>query len=130
MALEEDLDRAGDLTSLAVIPVDLRGQAVFVARVPGVLAGVPVAAQVLSAVAPRLEFEPLEGDGTRVSPGQGLARIAGPMRALLAAERTALNFLQHLSGIATQTRCYVDAVGSLPCRILDTRKTLPGWRLL
>jgi nicotinate-nucleotide pyrophosphorylase (carboxylating) len=130
MALEEDLDRAGDLTSLAVLPADLRGQAVFVARVPGVLAGVPVTAQVLAAADPRLEFEPLERDCTRVSPGQGLARIAGPMRALLAAERTALNFLQHLSGIATQTRRYVDAVGPLPCRILDTRKTLPGWRLL
>jgi nicotinate-nucleotide pyrophosphorylase (carboxylating) len=130
LALAEDLDRAGDLTSLAVIPADLRGQAVFVARAPGVVAGLPFVGLVVAAVGAGLTFEQFVQDGTRVSPGQRLGRMAGPMRALLTAERTALNFLQHLSGVATQTRRYVDAVGPLPCRILDTRKTLPGWRLL
>lgn len=130
MALGEDLGPFGDLTSQAVIPGDLRGQAVFVARAPGTLAGVSVAARVLAAVDAGLVFESLAADGERVEPGRRLARAAGPMRSLLTAERTALNFLQHLSGVATQTRRYVDAVAGLSCRILDTRKTLPGWRLL
>jgi nicotinate-nucleotide pyrophosphorylase (carboxylating) len=130
LALEEDLDGAGDLTSQAVIPETLSGRAAFVARAPGVVAGLPAAALVCAAVEPRLQFTPLKQDGNAVVPGDHLATVAGPMRGILAAERTALNFLQRLSGVATQTRRHVDAGAGLPCRILDTRKTTPGWRLL
>jgi nicotinate-nucleotide pyrophosphorylase (carboxylating) len=130
MALQEDLGPAGDLTSQAVIPADLQGKAVFVARAPGVVAGLPAAAQVFAAVERGLTFQPVCTDGTAVSAGGRLASVSGPMRGILAGERTALNFLQHLSGIATLTRRYVEAVAGLPARILDTRKTLPGWRLL
>ncbi len=129
LALQEDVG-GGDLTSLAVIPEALEGRAVFVARAPGVLAGLPAATLVFATLDPRLQFEPLLRDGDAVQPGNRLARVAGPMRAILSGERTALNFLQHLGGIATQTRRYVDAVAGLKCRVLDTRKTLPGWRLL
>jgi nicotinate-nucleotide pyrophosphorylase (carboxylating) len=130
LALAEDLGGVGDLTSQAVIPANLEGRAVFVARVPGVLAGMPAVALVLGAVEPRLQLERHVEDGTTVKPGDRLATVSGPMRGILAAERTALNFLQHLSGIATLTRHYVDAVAGLRAQILDTRKTLPGWRVL
>jgi nicotinate-nucleotide pyrophosphorylase (carboxylating) len=130
MALAEDLGSVGDITSQAVIPERQAGQAVFVARVPGVLAGWPAAAIVIAAVEPRLLIQPLITDATRMQPGDQIARVTGPMRGILAAERTALNFLQHLSGIATLTRRYVDAVAGLKSTIFDTRKTLPGWRLL
>jgi nicotinate-nucleotide pyrophosphorylase (carboxylating) len=129
-ALQEDLGEHGDLTSQAVIPADRAGQAMLVTRAPGVLAGLPAAALVLAAVDARLHLQPLKQDGDRLQAGDRLAILTGPMRALLTAERTALNFLQHLSGVATQTRRYVDAVAGLPCKVLDTRKTLPGWRLL
>ena len=129
LALQEDVG-GGDLTSLAVIPDELEGRAVFVARASGVLAGLSAGALVFATLDPRVRFEPLLRDGDAVQPGSRLARIAGPMRAILSGERTALNFLQHLSGIATQTRRYVDAVAGLKSRVLDTRKTLPGWRLL
>jgi nicotinate-nucleotide pyrophosphorylase (carboxylating) len=130
LALEEDFGAAGDLTSQAIIPPDLEARTRFVARSAGVLAGLPAAAQVIRAVDPKLRLEPLKEDAGRLEPGDAIAELAGPMRGILAAERTALNFLQHLSGIATLTRRYVDAVAGLPCQILDTRKTIPGWRLL
>ncbi len=130
LALDEDLKPAGDITSQAVIPADLWGKAAFVARSPGVIAGLPAVALVLAAVEERLNFELAISDGTSVSAGTMLATMAGPMRGLLAAERTALNFLQRLSGVATVTRRYVDLVADLPVQILDTRKTTPGWRLL
>jgi nicotinate-nucleotide pyrophosphorylase (carboxylating) len=130
LALEEDLGTGGDLTSQAVIPEPLEGAAVVVARSPGVLAGLPAAELVFRAIDPRVRFLPRMADGSRVEAGSRLATLAGPMRAILAGERTALNFLQHLSGIATLTRRYVDALAGLPCQILDTRKTLPGWRRL
>jgi nicotinate-nucleotide pyrophosphorylase (carboxylating) len=130
LALEEDLGSVGDVTSQAVIPPDREGRAVFVARTWGIIAGLPAAALVIQAVDHRLEFKPLVNDGARVEPAAQLAHISGPMRSILAAERTALNFLQRLSGVGTQTRRYVDAVAGLPCQILDTRKTTPGWRLL
>jgi nicotinate-nucleotide pyrophosphorylase (carboxylating) len=129
MALEEDLGTAGDLTSKAVIPADLQGRAAFVARAPGVVAGLPAVELVLQTM-PFLNFQPLVQDGTGVAPGDRLAVVSGLMEFILTSERTALNFLQHLSGIATLTRRYVDAVAGLPCLILDTRKTIPGWRLL
>src|SRR5262249_35833803 len=130
LAREEDLEPAGDLTSLAVIPTGLEGKALFVARAGGVLAGLPAAALALAAVDCRLQFQPLMQDGTALQSGDHLARVTGPRSGILAAERMALNFLQHLSGIAGLTRRYVDAVAGLPVQILDTRKTTPGWRLL
>ena len=129
LALQEDVG-GGDLTSQAVIPEALEGRGVFVVRAPGVLAGLPAAALVFATLDPRVRFESLLSDGQVVQPGSRLATVAGPMRSILSGERTALNFLQHLSGIATQTRRYVDAVAGLKCQVLDTRKTLPGWRLL
>jgi nicotinate-nucleotide pyrophosphorylase (carboxylating) len=130
LAREEDLEPAGDLTSLAVIPAGLEGQAFFVARAAGVLAGLPAAAIALAAVDSRVQFEAFVADGKALQPGDRLARVSGPMHAILAGERMALNFLQHLSGIASLTRRYVEAVDGLPVQILDTRKTTPGWRLL
>jgi nicotinate-nucleotide pyrophosphorylase (carboxylating) len=130
LALQEDLGGVGDLTSAAVIPADLAGKAVFVARTTGVVAGLPAAAAVFGAIEPAPRFQALCPDSTAVKPGDRLATVSGPMRGILAGERTALNFLQHLSGIATLTRRYVEAIAGLPARILDTRKTLPGWRLL
>src|SRR5262245_26183347 len=130
LALEEDLNSRGDLTSQAVIPADLEGRAAFVARSPGVVAGLPAVAMVFDAIDSRLRFEPLLPDGTAVHPADRLAIVCGPLRGILSGERTALNFLQHLSGVATLTRQYADAVAGLPVCLLDTRKTLPGWRLL
>jgi nicotinate-nucleotide pyrophosphorylase (carboxylating) len=129
LALAEDLGTAGDLTSQATIPADTPGRAALVARAAGVVAGLPVAALVLEAVDPHVVFTPLVADGTAVTPGTRLATAAGPVRSILAAERTALNFLQRLSGVATLTRRYVDVTGGRG-QILDTRKTTPGWRLL
>src|SRR5262245_54719217 len=129
LALEEDFgqqgDVRGDITSQAVIPADRRGQAVFVARADGVLAGIPAAALVAEALDSRLTLTPLAEEGARVERGLRLAQIAGPMRSILAVERTALNFLQHLSGIATLTRRFVDAVAGARAKIFDTRKTIP-----
>lgn len=130
LALEEDLNAAGDLTSDLLIPVERIGAAVFVARQPGVLAGLPAAELIFALVDPTLVFESVCADGSLLKPGDRVAVLSGKARSILRGERTALNFLQHLSGIATQTRRYVDAVAGLPCRTLDTRKTLPGWRLL
>jgi nicotinate-nucleotide pyrophosphorylase (carboxylating) len=129
-ALEEDLGSAGDLTCQAVIPEDLQGQAVFVARAAGVVSGLPATVMVFDLLSPQVHFHPLLADGDAVRPGSHLATVSGPMRQILAGERTALNFLQRMSGVATLTRRYVDAVAGLPCKILDTRKTTPGWRLL
>jgi nicotinate-nucleotide pyrophosphorylase (carboxylating) len=131
MALEEDLGNIGDITSRAFIPPKLEGRAVFVARASGVVAGLPAVQMVFqTAHTPLVKFDTLVEDGTRVAPGDRLAEVSGLMEFILTGERTALNFLQHLSGIATLTRKFVDAIAGLPCKILDTRKTLPGWRLL
>ena len=130
LALAEDLGESGDRTSLATIPAGKMATAAFVARRSGVVAGLPVARSVCAAVDAELRFEADAEDGSAVGSGTVLARVSGPLRSILAAERTALNFLQRLSGIATLTRQYVDAVAGLPVRILDTRKTTPGWRLL
>jgi len=130
LALAEDLGERGDITSQAVIPADLEGAAVFRVKAAGVLAGLPAAELAMQAVDSRVRFETLKSDGTKVAPGDVVAKVAGPMRSVLAAERIALNFVQHLSGIASMTRRYVDAVAGCRAEILDTRKTLPGWRLL
>jgi nicotinate-nucleotide pyrophosphorylase (carboxylating) len=129
-ALEEDLNTAGDLTSQAVLPADLQGKAVFAARSPGVLAGLPAVEMVLAAVDARLVLQRHLEDGVALTPAARIATVSGPMRGLLSAERSTLNFLQRLCGVATMTRRFVDAIAGLPCRILDTRKTTPGWRLL
>jgi nicotinate-nucleotide pyrophosphorylase (carboxylating) len=130
MALAEDLGTAGDLTSQAVIPDYVEGQAYFVPRSAGVLAGLSAAESVFRAIDPRVTFQPTAEDGSRLQAGIPFASVSGPMRAILSGERIVLNFLQHLSGIASLTRRYVDTVAGLPAQIFDTRKTLPGWRLL
>jgi nicotinate-nucleotide pyrophosphorylase (carboxylating) len=129
-ALEEDLGSAGDLTSQGLIPADLPGRAMFVARSPGVVAGLLAAQQTFAQLNPALSFTCETTDGSPVKAGDLLATVSGRMRSILAGERVALNFLQRLSGIASLTARYVAALGSLPCQILDTRKTTPGWRLL
>jgi nicotinate-nucleotide pyrophosphorylase (carboxylating) len=130
LALAEDLGEIGDITANATIPPEARGSAAIVSRKPGVIAGLPVAARIAERMGMRTAWQALLEDGTFVEPGTRVATITGRMRALLAFERTALNFLQHLSGIASVTRKYVDQVTGTKAVILDTRKTLPGWRLL
>jgi nicotinate-nucleotide pyrophosphorylase (carboxylating) len=130
IALEEDLGAFRDLTSHAFFAAEARGTAALITRQRGVVSGLPAVALVLAAVDPLCGLEMLIPDGTTVDAGTTLGRIHGPLRSLLTAERTALNFLQHLSGIASLARRFVDAVAGLRCQILDTRKTLPGWRLL
>jgi nicotinate-nucleotide pyrophosphorylase (carboxylating) len=129
LALEEDLGDDGDLTS-RLLPAGLKGQAVFVARAAGVVAGLPILAQVFQAIANDLKLTIEATDGQAVHAGRELAKVSGSMRAMLTGERTALNFLQRLSGVATLTQKFVAAVAGLPCQILDTRKTTPGWRRL
>jgi nicotinate-nucleotide pyrophosphorylase (carboxylating) len=130
-ALEEDLGAAGDVTTTATIAAGALAAADLVARQDGVVAGLPVAAYVFETVSQgRLRVELGTADGARVTAGEVLATIRGPVRDLLTAERTALNLLGHLSGIATLTRRWVDAVDGTGARIRDTRKTLPGLRAL
>ncbi len=148
---DEYLLRPADRTSKAVIPLEQKGTACITARGDGVLAGVS-AIQMVMDIVPHwlLPFHLLAGkrfhrnfkapetpstqrfleDGSTLHPGERIARVDGVMCCILAGERTALNFLQHLSGIATYTHRFVEATKGLPCRILDTRKTIPGWRLL
>jgi nicotinate-nucleotide pyrophosphorylase (carboxylating) len=126
-ALAEDLP---DLTGTAVFAAEDRTSAVLVAKHPGVLCGIPAFAAAFAFVDMRCETETIFRDAAPVAPGATIARVSGPTRAVLAAERTALNFATHLSGIATLTRRFVDAVAGTTCRVLDTRKTTPGWRAL
>ncbi len=129
LALAEDLGRAGDLTSDALVPPDALAAGGLVARRAGRIAGMEVARTVFTGLDPRVSIEVLAADGDDAGAGETLARLSGNARALLAAERTALNFLGHLSGIATATRELARLVGDHP-RIVDTRKTLPGLRAL
>jgi nicotinate-nucleotide pyrophosphorylase (carboxylating) len=129
LALEEDLGR-GDVTSEALIPPDREAEGEVLVKARGVIAGLEVAAAVFRAVDPTLAWEALARDGEAVSPGQVVARVSGRARSILAAERTALNFLQRLSGIATLTARYVEALRGTRARLTDTRKTTPGWRYL
>ncbi|MFM1904315.1 MAG: Nicotinate-nucleotide pyrophosphorylase [Planctomycetota bacterium] len=128
--LAEDLGHECDWTSLAVVPASARSDLAVVARRAGIVAGLPAAAVVTAAVDPTLHFTPLRDDGSRVAAGETVARIVGLTRSVLTAERTVLNLLGRLSGIATATRRLVDAVAGTGCRVYDTRKTVPGWRLL
>ncbi|MEX2549580.1 MAG: carboxylating nicotinate-nucleotide diphosphorylase [Nitriliruptoraceae bacterium] len=128
--LAEDLGLAGDLTSDAIFAPDHLSEAWIVARRPGTIAGLDVACAVFAAVDPSLSPDPRVADGDQVPAGTLLARVAGPTRALLTAERSALNLLGHASGIATATHAVVTAVEGTGTRIVDTRKTTPGLRAL
>lgn len=127
LALQEDLAQ-GDPTSEAIFASDHHSSAVFRAREGLVVSGLEVLQQVFLAVDDRLEFSPLSQDGDLIEPGAVIARVSGPTASLLAAERTALNFLSRLSGIATLSRSCVDALGPGSAKLVDTRKTTPGWR--
>jgi nicotinate-nucleotide pyrophosphorylase (carboxylating) len=129
-ALAEDLAGGVDVTSAATVPEGQTAAGDLVARAPGVVAGLPVAAAVFAAVDPRMEFNPQKHDGERVGRGDVLATVTGPTRSLLLAERTALNLLCHLSGVATATAHWIDAVAGTGVAIRDTRKTTPGLRAL
>jgi nicotinate-nucleotide pyrophosphorylase (carboxylating) len=129
-ALAEDLGRAGDVTAQACVPADARLSCVFAARRSGTIAGLACARLAIHDLDPSAAFTPLAGDGEHVQGGARLARVEANARALLSAERTALNLLGRLSGVATLTRAYVDAVAGTGARIVDTRKTTPGLRAL
>jgi len=129
-ALAEDLGRAGDITSQAVVPADAVMTAQLRARKPGRLAGLPLLVETYAQLDPRLVIIPHLGDGAALTPGEIIATLTGPARAILTGERTALNFLGHLSGIATETAKLVDAVAGTKARITCTRKTTPGLRAL
>jgi nicotinate-nucleotide pyrophosphorylase (carboxylating) len=128
-ALAEDLGK-GDVTTEALIPGDRQGTGFIVAKKEDVLAGMNVAKQVFHRVDPELKVEILLEDGVTVKPGSKVAKVSGSIASILKAERVALNFLQRLSGIASETNRYVEAFRGLPVRIMDTRKTTPGLRSL
>ena len=128
-ALDEDLGRAGDITSAATIPAEARATAAFVARKPGVVSGLPIVECTFREVDPSILFLPELRDGDPVAAGGVIARVEGNARGVLAAERVALNYLCHLSGIATATAALVARVAHTKARILDTRKTTPGLRV-
>jgi nicotinate-nucleotide pyrophosphorylase (carboxylating) len=130
LGLAEDLGRAGDITATACVPADARLSAVFAARKPGVVAGLACARLAVHALDPAAVFTLEAKDGDAIAAGAVLARVEANAHALLSAERTALNLLGRLSGIATLTRAYVDAVAGTGARIADTRKTTPGLRAL
>lgn len=130
MALAEDLGLAGDITSRATIPADQLGKAVLIAKATGVLAGVDVAVRVFQLMDPELSVVSHRKDGDPVAPGDPVLTISGPTRALLGAERVALNFARHLSGVASATRILVDLVEGTKAAIVCTRKTTPGLRAL
>jgi nicotinate-nucleotide pyrophosphorylase (carboxylating) len=128
-ALAEDLSH-GDITSQGLIPPELQGKATILAKAEGILAGGEIAKRVFLKVYPSLEVEPLIEDGKRIHPGEVTATVSGRVISILKAERTALNFLQRLSGIASQTAKYIAETQGLKVKITDTRKTTPGLRLL
>jgi nicotinate-nucleotide pyrophosphorylase (carboxylating) len=129
-ALFEDLGRAGDITTEAIVPAEAEVEAVIAARQPGVVAGLDAALLAFELIDPALRIERICGDGARVSRGDTVARISGQARGVLAAERTALNLLSRMSGIATATRGLRDAVAGTKAKIVCTRKTTPGLRVL
>lgn len=128
--LDEDLGDVGDITTLATVDPDLQGGGAIVAREPVIVSGLEVAEAVFRAVDPRITFSTRVSDGTALQPGEALCRIEGPLASILTAERPALNFMGHLSGIATHTRRFVAAVGEGGARLTATRKTTPGLRAL
>ena len=129
-ALLEDLGRAGDITTDAVVPAEARVEAVIAARQPGVLAGLDAALLAFELLDPALRIERLRADGDRISRGETVARIGGRARGVLSAERTALNLLSRISGVATAARALADAIAGYKAKIVCTRKTTPGLRTL
>ena len=129
-ALLEDLGRAGDITSDAIVPAGATVEAVIAARQPGIVAGLEAALLAFELVEPGLRIERLRADGARVARGDDIACIIGPARGVLAAERTALNLLSRMSGVATATRALADAIAGSKAKIVCTRKTTPGLRTL
>ena len=129
MGLEEDLGR-GDVTTLATIPPDRSAQGKITAKADLTIAGLPLAERILALVDASAKLRLLVSEGAAVKKGQVVVEMSSNAAALLIAERTMLNFLQHLSGVATLTRKFVDAIAGTKCKIIDTRKTLPGFRLL
>lgn len=127
-ALTEDLGLAGDVTTALTVRADASGSAVVVAREPGTLSGTDFLTATYAVLDPAVNVTLLTGDGDRVRAGSGIAEVTGPSRAILTGERVSLNFLGHLSGIATATRELADRVAHTPTRICDTRKTTPGLR--
>jgi nicotinate-nucleotide pyrophosphorylase (carboxylating) len=130
LALDEDLGGAGDVTSCALIPADSRGKAEFLVKEPLVLAGIEAVRRTFLAVDPSVEIAFSISEGARVEPGTRVGTASGSIRSLLKGERTALNFLQRLSGVATVAARAAAALQGTRCRVLDTRKTTPGWRAL
>ncbi|MDB5422530.1 MAG: nadC, partial [Brevundimonas sp.] len=128
--LAEDLGDHGDITAAAVIPADARFSGVMDSRDAITVAGLPLAEAIFRALDPQVEIEALVAEGDQVVAGTRLMCLSGNARALLTAERSALNIVQHLSGIATMTRSYVNAIAGTGCILLDTRKTIPGLRVL
>ena len=128
--LEEDLGRAGDITSIATVPEDTSGRAVVVARQKGVIAGLPLVATAFRRLSPEIEITPHARDCAAIEPRTKLMTIAGNARVILAAERTALNYLGHLSGIATATAEFARRIAHTKARVVCTRKTTPGLRAL
>ena len=129
-ALFEDTETLGDLTSLALIPETVQGSATIIARTAGVMAGIPIVSLIVSMIDPKLLWEPALEDADNLTCGTTVGTLRGPACSLLTAERPILNFLSRLSGIATSTRKYVDAIQGTKASIYDTRKTIPGWRRL
>ncbi|MBO1111271.1 carboxylating nicotinate-nucleotide diphosphorylase [Bordetella petrii] len=127
-ALLEDLGRAGDLTTDAIVPTAAQARTRLVARQEGVLAGLDLARLAFRLMDAGIDFQPVLADGARLSPGSEIAVISGPARGMLTAERTALNFLCHLSGVATATASIADAIRPHGAKVTCTRKTLPGLR--
>jgi nicotinate-nucleotide pyrophosphorylase (carboxylating) len=127
-ALLEDLGRAGDLTTDAIVPAHLRTSCALVARQAGVVAGLDFAATAFRLIDPAIEIKVALDDGSRLRPGDTIATINGPARGILTAERTALNFLSHLSGVASGTRGIADAISGTRAQVCCTRKTMPGLR--
>ncbi len=128
--LAEDLGTGGDITSMATIPADARFVGTMDSRDAVIVAGLPIAERFFRALAPDMEIEILVEESAQVAAGSDLMRLSGNARAMLTAERSALNTVQHLSGIATMTRQYVDALAGTGATLLDTRKTIPGLRVL
>lgn len=129
LALREDIG-IGDITSDSVVPADILAVGTILAKDTGIVAGLDVVDEIFRILDPKISFGRLLSDGDQVGPGENIAIAEGPARPILTAERTVLNFLQRLSGIATMTAKYVRAAADYPATIIDTRKTTPGWRAL
>ena len=127
-ALLEDLGRAGDLTTDSIVPADARTTCALIARQPGVVAGLDFSAWAFRLIDPRIEMKIALADGSRLKPGDLIATVSGPARGILTGERVALNFLSHLSGVASATRGIADAIDGTKAQVCCTRKTMPGLR--